>query len=192
MQTSFGPNTKRFYSKKVGVGETFVHVLESIYTNLMAPRFGWTSIQKRCVVSFLSFQFDIFTRFSVLDFKLGLKFQLLKRAKTGPFWRLFHPFCSICTKGLILTTLLFNLWKLHKKAYFDKCIDNFVESAQEGLFCRDFFTFFRKCTRRLVLTTFLNILKNWKRQNEPYPFWRARALIWKMYREAYFEDFSAH
>jgi len=36
LQTSFGLSTKSLYSKKVAFVKTFVSILESIYTNVMA------------------------------------------------------------------------------------------------------------------------------------------------------------
>ena len=81
---------------------------------------------------------------------------------------------------------------MHKMAYVDDLMFYFGKNTPYAVFWHFCCSFKEKSTVGIILTTFLDILKNWKRQNEPYPFWRARALIWKMHREAYFEDFTAH
>ena len=81
---------------------------------------------------------------------------------------------------------------MHKTAYFDDLMFLFGKNTPYAVFWHFCCSFKEKSTVGIILTTFLDILKNWKRQNEPYPFWRARALIWKLHREAYFEDLSAH
>jgi len=88
--------------------------------------------------------------------------------------------------------ILVHFLKIHKMSYFDDLMFYFGKNTPYAVFWHFCCSFKEKSTVCIILTTFLDILKNWKRQNEPYPFWRARALIWKMHREAYFEDFSAH
>jgi len=113
-----------------------------------------------------------------------------------------------CTKCLILTALLLILQKMHKMSFFDDIRVHFLnmhkmafldelmlyfwKNSPYAVFWHSCCSFKEKSTAGIILTTFLNILKNRSRQNEPYPFWRARALIWKMHTKGYIEDFSAH
>ena len=116
----------------------------------------------------------------------------LKSTENGLFWRLYWPFEEKCRKSLILTLFLFILRNKHKIAYFDDLIIYFGKNTPYAVFWHFCCSFKEKSTVGIILTTFLDILKNRSRQNEPYPFWRARALMWKMHTMAYFEDFSAH
>ena len=77
-------------------------------------------------------------------------------------------------------------------AYFDNLMFLIVKNTPYGVFWQFCCSFKEISTRGIILTTFLDILKNRSRQNEPYTFWRARALIWKLHTKGYIEDFSAH
>jgi len=116
----------------------------------------------------------------------------LKSTETGLFWRLYWPFEEKCRKSLILTLFLFILRNKHKMAYFDDLMFYFGKNTPYAVFWHFCCSFKEKSTVCIILTTFLDILKNRKRQNGPYPFWRARALIWKLHTKGYNEDFSAH
>ena len=109
---------KRLYSKKVAVGETCVEVLDSIYSNLMAPRFWWISIANWIIQSFHNFNMLFLTRFATLDFKLGLKFRLFNRVKK---WLILKVFCSVL-----------GIWA--KMAYFEVFWFDSMNMCQNGLF----------------------------------------------------------
>jgi len=88
--------------------------------------------------------------------------------------------------------ILVHFLNMHKIAYFDGLMFYFGKNSRKALFRHFCCSFKEKSTVGIILMTFLDILKNWKRQNGPYPFWRARALIWKLHTKGYIEDFSAH
>ena len=88
--------------------------------------------------------------------------------------------------------ILVHCLKMHKMAYFDGLMFCIAKNTTYAVFWHFCCSFKEKSTVGIILTTFLDILKNWKRQNEPYPFWRARALIWKLHTKGYIDDFSAH
>jgi len=68
--------------------------------------------------SFHNFNTFILTRFALKDFKLGLKFQLLKGVKKGLILKRFGPCLRICATV----------------AYFDKFTLDSLNMWQNGLF----------------------------------------------------------
>ena len=88
--------------------------------------------------------------------------------------------------------ILVHFLKIHKRVYFDDLMFYFGKNTPYAVFWHFCCSFKENRTVCIILTTFLDILKNRKRQNGPYPFWRARARIWKLHTKSYIEDFSAH
>ena len=137
--------------------------------------------------------------------------RISKRPQNTLFSYIFHNrpyFVEFCKPRFILRIFLLILGELHRMSYFDDILVHFLKMHKMAFF-DGFMFYFGKNSRKvlfrhfccsfkeqstvgIILTTFLDILKNWKRQNGPYPFWRARALIWKLHTKGYNEDFSAH